>query len=64
MLVPETASLYAGESIPMQGGAIVGFQSVNPRIVQSKELIIRLDNTDSPKLLDMSLEIRRVLQSH
>ena len=61
MLTPETGSPYAGESIPMHGGAIFGFQSVIQRIVWHKELIILLDNTDSPKLLDIALEIRRVL---
>ena len=45
----------------MHGGAIFGFQSVIQRIVRHKELIILLDNTDSPKLLDTALEIRRVL---
>lgn len=61
MLLRETGSPYAGESIPMHGGAIFGFQSVIQRIVWHKELIILLDNTDSPKLLDIALEIRRVL---
>lgn len=36
----------------------------NQRIVQHKELIIQLGNTDRPKLVDIALEIRRVLRSH
>ena len=64
MLIPETGSRYAGESIPMHGGAIFGFQSVVRSVVQHKELLILLDNTDSPKPLDIAVEIRRVLQSH
>jgi hypothetical protein len=51
----------AGEFIPMHGGAIFGFQSVIQRIIQHKELIVLLDNTESPKLLDIALGIRRVL---
>ena len=45
----------------MHGGAIFGFQSVIVRIPAHRELIVLLDNTDSPKLLDIQLEIRRVL---
>jgi hypothetical protein len=45
----------------MHGGAIFGFQSVIVRIIQHKELIVLLDNTESPKLLDIALEIRSVL---
>ncbi len=61
ILIPAAGSPYAGESIPMHGGAIFGFQSVIQRIVTYKETIILLDNSDSPKLLDIALEIRRVL---
>jgi CubicO group peptidase (beta-lactamase class C family) len=61
ILVPKAGSPYAGESIHMHGGAIFGFQSVIERIPQHRELIILLDNTDSPKLLDIALEIRRIL---
>jgi CubicO group peptidase (beta-lactamase class C family) len=61
ILIPEEGSPYAGEAIPMHGGAIFGFQSVIQRIIGHKETIILLDNSDSPKLLDMALEIRRVL---
>jgi len=61
LLIPKPGSPYAGESIPMHGGAIFGFQSLIQRIIQHKELIVLLDNSDSPKLLDIGLEIRRVL---
>jgi CubicO group peptidase (beta-lactamase class C family) len=61
ILVPEKGMPYAGESIPMHGGAIFGFQSLIQRIPAHKELIVLLDNTDSPKLLEIALEIRRVL---
>ena len=61
ILVPAAGSPYAGESIPMHGGAIFGFQSVIQRVVQHKELIVLLDNSDSPKLLEIALQIRRVL---
>jgi len=61
LLVPKTGSPYAGESIPMHGGAIFGFQSVIERIVQHGEVIVLLDNTDSPKLLEIAVNIRQVL---
>lgn len=61
ILVPAAGSPYAGESIPMHGGAIFGFQSVIVRIIQHHELLVLLDNSDSPKLLEISLQIRRVL---
>jgi CubicO group peptidase (beta-lactamase class C family) len=61
ILVPQSGAPYAGEVIPMHGGAIFGFQSLIQRIPAHKELIVLLDNTDSPKLLDIALEIRRVL---
>lgn len=61
ILVPAAGSPYAGESIPMHGGAIFGFQSVIQRIVHHKETIVLLDNSDSPKLLEIALQIRRVL---
>jgi CubicO group peptidase (beta-lactamase class C family) len=64
MLVPATGSPYAGESIPMHGGAIFGFQSVIQRIPQHNELIVLLDNTDSPKLLDIALDLRRILSEN
>lgn len=34
------------------------------RIPSHKEVIILLDNTDSPKLLDIALDIRRILAEH
>jgi len=61
MLVPAKGSPYAGESIPMHGGAIFGFQSVIQRIIQHRELIVLLDNNDNPKLLEIALQIRRAL---
>jgi CubicO group peptidase (beta-lactamase class C family) len=64
MLIPAANSPYAGESIPMHGGAIFGFQSVIQRIIAHRELIVLLDNTDSPKLYDIALEIRRVLAAN
>lgn len=63
ILVPKPGSPYASESIPMHGGAIFGFQSLIERIPSHRELIVLLDNTDSPKLLDIAVEIRRVLAS-
>ena len=65
ILIPEANSPCAGESIPMHGGAIFGFQSVIQRIPKHRELIALLDNADSPELLKIALEIRRVLsESH
>jgi len=64
LLVPKAGSPYAGESIPMHGGAIFGFQSVIVRIVQHRELIVLLDNTESPKLLEVAADIRRILSEN
>ncbi len=64
ILIPEAGSPYAGESIPMHGGAIFGFQSVIQRIPKHQELIVLLDNSDSPKLLEIALEIRGVLAAN
>ena len=61
MLVPAAGAPYAGESFPMHGGAIFGFQSLIQRIVGHRETIILLDNTDSPKLLEIARDIRRAL---
>src|SRR5258708_11176410 len=61
ILVPKLGSPYAGERVLMHGGAIFGFQSVIQRIPKYRELIVLLDNTDSPKLLEIALEIRRAL---
>ncbi len=65
ILIPKPGSPYAGEKIVMHGGAIFGFQSAIQRIPKYKELIVMLDNTDSPNLLNIAMEIRGVLsQSH
>jgi len=61
ILIPKPGSPNAGETVLMHGGAIFGFQSVIERIPREKELIVMLDNTDSPKLLQIALEIRRAL---
>jgi CubicO group peptidase (beta-lactamase class C family) len=61
LLIPKPGSPYAGESIPMHGGAIFGFQSVIERIIQHEELIVLLDNSESPKLLEIAVDIRQVL---
>lgn len=64
ILIPKPGSPYAGESIPMHGGEIFGFQSMIQRIPAHKELIVLLENTDSPKLLDIALQIRNVLANY
>ncbi len=64
ILVPAAGSAYAGESIPMHGGAIFGFQAIIQRIPKHKELIVLLDNSDSPKLLAIALEIRSLLAAN
>jgi len=61
ILIPKAGSPYAGESIPMHRGAIFGFQSVIQRIPQHRETIVLLDNSGSPKLLEIAMEIRRIL---
>jgi CubicO group peptidase (beta-lactamase class C family) len=61
ILIPKPGSPNAGETILMHGGAIFGFQSLIERIPKRKELIVLLDNTDSPNLLEVALEIRRAL---
>jgi CubicO group peptidase (beta-lactamase class C family) len=61
ILIPAPGSPYARERIPMHGGSIFGFSSLIQRIPAHKELIVLLDNTESPGLLDIALEIRRVL---
>jgi CubicO group peptidase (beta-lactamase class C family) len=65
ILTPEAGMPNAGEPIPMHGGAIFGFQALIQRIPKHRELIVLLDNTDNSGLLDIALEIRRVLsQTH
>ena len=61
ILVPQPGSPNKGEIVFMHGGAIFGFQSVIERIPLHKELIVLLDNTETPKLLEIALEIRRAL---
>jgi CubicO group peptidase (beta-lactamase class C family) len=61
ILIPEPGAPYAGESIPMHGGTIFGFQSLIQRIVQHHETIILLDNNDGPKLFEIAQQIRQVL---
>jgi len=61
IFIPPPGSPYAGETVLMHGGKIFGFQSVIERIPRYQELIVLLDNTDSPKLLDIAMEIRGVL---
>lgn len=61
ILIPKPGFPNAGDLSSCQAGAIFGFQSVIERIPRQKELIVLLDNTDSPKLLEIALEIRRVL---
>jgi CubicO group peptidase (beta-lactamase class C family) len=64
ILIPAPGAPYAGESIAMHGGAIFGFQSLIQRIPKHRELIILLENSDSPKLLEIALQVRGVLASH
>jgi CubicO group peptidase (beta-lactamase class C family) len=64
ILIPKPGSPYAGETILMHGGEIFGFQSLIERIPKYRELIVLLDNTDSPKLLEIAFEIRRALSEN
>jgi len=64
LLIPKPNAPYAGEAIPMHGGAIFGFQSVIQHIITHRELIVLLDNADSPKLLEIASLIRRVLSGN
>jgi CubicO group peptidase (beta-lactamase class C family) len=59
--VPKSGQPNAGDAILMHGGAIFGFQSVIERIPKYRELIILLDNSDSPKTLEMARDIRSAL---
>ena len=61
IFVPKPGAPYAGESIAMHGGAIFGFQSLIQRIPKYKELIVLLDNTDNPKLLEIARDVRAEL---
>ena len=60
--VPKSGQPNAGDTILMHGGAIFGFQSVIERIPKSRVLIVLLDNSDSPKLLEIARDIRSALR--
>ena len=47
----------------MHGGAIFGFQSVIERVPKERELIVLLDNSNSPKLLEIARDIRSALKA-
>jgi hypothetical protein len=47
----------------MHCGNIFGFRSIIELMPKYKELIVLLDNTDSPKLYDIAMEIRGVLST-
>jgi CubicO group peptidase (beta-lactamase class C family) len=59
--IPKPGQPNAGDTILMHGGAIFGFQSVIERIPKDRELIVLLDNSDSPKLLEIARDIRGAL---
>jgi CubicO group peptidase (beta-lactamase class C family) len=59
--VPKSGQPNAGDTILMHGGAIFGFQSVIERIPKYHELIILLDNSDTPKTLEIARDIRSAL---
>jgi len=61
--VPKSGQPNAGETILMHGGAIFGFQSVIERVTDDRELIVLLDNSDSPKLLQIARDIRSALEA-
>ena len=61
LLIPEPGQPFAGELIPMHGGAIFGFQSVIQRMPRERDLILLLDNTDNPTLLKIAMEIRGII---
>ena len=60
--VPMPGQPNAGDTILMHGGAIFGFQSVIERIPKSRVLIVLLDNSDSPKLLEIARDFRSALE--
>lgn len=64
ILVPKSGSPYAGESIPMHGGAIFDFQSLIQRIPKHRELIVLLDNADDSTLLEIGLQLRQALSNN
>jgi CubicO group peptidase (beta-lactamase class C family) len=59
--VPKSGQPNAGDTILMHGGAIFGFQSVIERIPKYRLLIVLLDNSDSPKTLEIARDIRSAL---
>ena len=59
--VPMPGQPNAGDTILMHGGAIFGFQSVIERIPKYRLLIVLLDNSDSPKTLEIARDIRSAL---
>ena len=59
--VPKSGQPNAGDTILMHGGAIFGFQSVIERIPKSRVLIVLLDNSDTPKILEIARDIRSAL---
>lgn len=64
ILISAKGSPYAGETIPMHGGAIFGFQSLIQRIPEHGELIVLLDSADDSKLLEIGLQLRRALSEN
>jgi CubicO group peptidase (beta-lactamase class C family) len=61
LLIPKLGQPFAGEPIPMHGGAIFGFQSLIQRIPRERDLIVLLDNTDDPTLLSIAMQIRGII---
>ncbi len=61
LLTPKEGQPFAGETIPMHGGAIFGFQSLIQRMPREKDLIVLLDNTDDSTLLQIAMDIRRII---
>ena len=59
--IPKPGQPNAGDTILMHGGAIFGFQSVIERIPKHRELIVLLENSDSPKILEIARDIRSAL---
>lgn len=61
LLVPKENQPFAGEPIPMHGGAIFGFQSLIQRMLRERDLIVLLDNTDDSTLLKIAMDIRQII---
>jgi CubicO group peptidase (beta-lactamase class C family) len=59
--VPKPGQPNSGETVLMHGGAIFGFQSVIERIPKDRELVVLLENSDSPKTLEIARDIRGAL---